>query len=356
MIGTSLQVGETTDPDLITQAVANALEKAHARRHSDRVSAMILILSAHWSKHAREACQLALKESRTLQIWGGVCQGVVVDAKIEHSRPAVGVAIIPERPDRLQKACLTMSMGHDDLGGPSTELVSPGSAANDAGSDHHLGLISHGVNSGTHPRIKNGRVTQSEYSQIIINAHRIQSFDSLGLEQLSDWKTVSLSNGNVLQAVEGQNAMKALASPLENAHPVALRVGVRRQHIIDWLPVVEIHSDGSMSLAGKLNIGEEVCLAARTARIAEQEISTWGEQLTPAFKSSTRKLIALMGGFERSPLCHTDDPEWHRIRTLWPNTPMIGGLGQAAWIRSPDVAQGAPGALNHRLSASFICF
>jgi hypothetical protein len=356
MIGTSLQVGETTDPNLITQAVAYALEKAHARRHSDRVSALILMLSAHWAKQANAACQLALRESRTLQIWGGVCQGVVVDAQIEHSRPAVGVAIIPERPDRLQKASLTMSMGHDDLGGSAVELASPDSAANDAGSDHHLGLISHGVNSGTHPRIKNGRVTQSEYSQIIIHAHRIQSFDSLGLEQLSEWKSVSQANGNLLQAVEGENAMKALASPLQNAHPVALRVGVKRDHHIDWLPVVEIHSDGSISLAGKLNIGATVCLAARTSRVAEQEISTWGEQLTPAFKSSTRKLIAVMGGFERSPLCHMEDPEWHKIRSLWPNTPMIGGLGQAAWIRSPDVTLGAPGALNHRLSASFICF
>lgn len=355
MIGTSLCVGDIPEPALITEAIARALGKSHARRQTDQIAALLLLMSSHWSRHAVEVCQTAMRESRTLQIWGGVCKGVVVDGRIEHQRPAIGVAVIPERPERLHKARLNLTLGPHEPALTPTE--GSGQAANDDNEAHDLGLLSYGLHNEAYPTVQHGHVRNEENSLLAIQAHRIQTFDSLGLEMLCDWQTVDKAIGPLLQKVTGKAAAKALACPSRNTQPVALRLGVQRLGRTDWIPIIEIYADGTLHLAETVNPGESVCLAARTADCARREVQGWHDHLTPAFRSSTRRLILMAGGMERSTLCHNDDPEWEVLRQQWPDTPMIGALGQAAWVRSPDLPRDRhTTALNHRLAAGFLLF
>jgi hypothetical protein len=354
MIGTSLTVGDTSDPSLIVRALSEALEKSHARRHTDRVASVLMLLSEHWAPQTAEACHLAMRQTRSLQLWGGVCKGVMVNGVIEHKRPAVAVAVIPERPERLHKAELSIHLAQTE---PADPLAHEDMAANDEGNRHALGLLSYGMNRALFPTIQHGHVSQGGGSQLGMFAHRIQTFDSLGLEQIGPWRHVESAQGNTLLTVDGKPATKALLCPPDNTHPVALRLGVKRSGMVDWLPVIDLHGDGSISLPSAIAPGDEICLAARTADKARLEVMQWAERLTPAFKSSTRRLMIVMGGMERSTLCHFEDPEWDVLKQQWPDTPMIGGLGQAVWVRSPDLCRSTPKqALNHRLAASFLCF
>lgn len=355
MIGTSLCVGELPEPALVVRAIADALEKSHARRRTDQIAALLLLMTSHWARHAADVCHLGMRESRTLQLWGGVCKGVVVNGQIEHQRPALAVAIIPERPERLHKAQLDLTLGQREPALPCPERNA--CAANDDDGVHHLGLVSYGLQGEPFPTIRHGHLRPGDNSTLTIRAHRIQTFDSLGLQILTPWLNVDKALGPVLHTVAGKPANRALECPARNTLPVALRVGVERAGRTDWIPVIELYPDGALHLAEPVAPGEQVCLAARTAQCARDEVAAWGQTLTPAFRSSTRRLILLSGGMERSPLCHADDPEWEVLRTQWPDTPMIGALGQAAWVRSPDLPrQKLTTALNHRLAAGFLLF
>ena len=171
MIGTSLCVGDIPEPALITEAIARALGKSHARRQTDQIAALLIFMSSHWARHAGEVCQTAMRESRTLQIWGGVCKGIVVDGRIEHQRPAIGVAVIPERPERLHKARLSLSLGPHEPPLKPADLTD--SAANDGNETHALGLVSYGIHNDAFPTIQHGHLRTDDNSTLGIQAHRI---------------------------------------------------------------------------------------------------------------------------------------------------------------------------------------
>lgn len=300
MIGTSVKTGPTADPCLITQAVSQALARAHARRQTDRVSSVIVFLTPHWINQAQLAFNLALRESRTINLWGGVFQAIVIDGHMYADQPSVGVAVIPERPERLHKATLSLEI-HQSISQTfsekTTEFNQLNKAANDSDSNHQLGLVNSGafgIEFGT--QFSQGRVQLATKNQLTIDAHRIQSFDSLLCNDLYCNQDI---NQNDNQSNQPLNAK-------------------------------QFH--------------------------ALEDIDRWSKDLTPAFKSSNRRLITIFGGAERQKTYRQTESEWDKIRLHWPNTPMIGALGKAAWIKSHDLAYNTITVQNHRLSAAFIMF
>ncbi len=344
MIGTSLVSSLESDLFNITLAAEQAVESANLRRYNDAVEHVIFFATPHWQEHLHEVCHNIIKSTHCMQVWGGISHAVYRDGVLANEHPAIAVAVIGRNPDETYHANLDLLMGHND-----DELASVQEFSRDG---NRLGLLSFGPNQTRHGRVQSGRVATDGASLHQIPVRGTTLFESVGLESLGDWGYVTGTTGLSLDTVNQQAALGFLRSPDENTKPVGLRLGVERQGQVQWIPIVSIHSDGSATLAAPVGPGEKVCLAARTAHKAEQELRAW---TPPSLDSRKNKhhLGILFGGLDRSPLCHADDSELQFLNQQWQAIPMIGAIGQAVWIRHPDI-QTLTGPLNHRLAMALI--
>jgi hypothetical protein len=345
MIGTCLKVSEEVDIHLITEAVSTAMQRAQLQRYNDAIDCILIFLTPHWSEHIPEVCHATLKASNCMQVFGGVAHGVFANGRLEHTKPAAAVAVIAKSLDAPKAATqLHLRLGfHDEQF--SASAIEP--------TDHGIGLLSYAPNKKYHPRIQHGRPAHDDAVACQISAHRIKVLESVGLEPLGPWCTVTHSLGLVLEQVNAKQAIRALFGPQENSRPVGLRLAVERNGRVQWIPLVAINANGSLTLAAPVFEGERVCLAERTSTRAMNEIAGWEHDMQQSWEPDAKTLGILLGGLDRSPLCHLDDAELELIRQQWPDTPMIGAIGQAVWAQAPEFKP-LTGPLNHRLTMAFI--
>ena len=347
MIGTSFVTSPTCEPNDVAHAIRLALEKFHQTTHGSMVEQVIFFATPHWQHPLTELLHHISKETGCMQIWGGISHGVYHNGQIAFDQPAVVMALIGTAPLKKQTHTLNMMLGHND-----EELVKECQTHH---AHAHLGLLSYGPNETRHHGVQTGRIHTGGACHIQMHANKVSIFESSGLEPLGPWGLVTASEGLNLRSVDDQPVLERLKGPTENVHPVGLRLGVQRAGQTQWIPLVAIHGSDSIGLASPVVAGETVCLAARTSQRSDNELNAWSLPSALGKNSDTDNhcLGILMGGLDRSPLCHQDDSSSGTLLSVLANLPTIGAFGQAVWLRSAHIKPDTP-ALNHRLALALI--
>ncbi|MCQ8896356.1 hypothetical protein NQT62_07905 [Limnobacter humi] len=344
---------ETATLDDVVSALDDALTQASLRRHSDYVSRVWVLCTPHFSSMMADVAQAAVTKTQCMNVWGGCVSGLVVDGEVTGHEPAIAVAVFghafetaghegqPFDSIRLQLSEHDPSAHTVDV----AQLNEPGTVVHNADC---LGMLSYGANYAKMPRLHHGRLAGDHLADTVLRVSNPLVLNSEGLEFLTDPQVVEESNGLFLIQINGLPAAHALRCPAEQTKPVGLRLQVFHAHGESWVPVMEIHADGTLGLAAPVVKGQRVRLARRTAQAIEREIPDWKTAAAKRFNNQPPAIGVLFAGFERSALCHETDQDIAAVLAAFPDTQWFGALGQAAWLNDGATLLTPP--RNNRLS------
>lgn len=331
-----------------------AVEKAGLRRHSDYISRVILLCTPHFAPVLQEVAQLCVSKSNCMNVWGGCVSGLLAEGQVFSNEATILVAVFGEEFEVRQSgipekhAALTLCMvEHEQVLTDHWTLAEtePDSCKVQADT---LGLLSYGANYAKMPRIEHGRPCGEEVCATELLVHNPLVMNSEGLTFLTQAQVVSECNGLFLIRVGNDKATAALKCPDEQPRPVGLRLQVIHDKGESWIPVMEIHADGTLGLAAPVMKGQKVRLAQRTPKAIEREIKDWAPAVEAHFGQQGQLIGLLFAGFERSQMCHAEDNDIATVLAHFPDTEWIGVFGQAAWLNNADVVVTPP--RNNRLS------
>ena len=337
------------------QAVVDiAVEKAALRRHSDYISRVILLCTPHFAPILQDVAQLCVSKTKCLNVWGGCVSGLLAEGQVFSNEATILVAVFGEEFEVRQEgipnqhAAITLCMvEHEQVLTDHWKM-----AETEPDSSHvranTLGLLSYGANYAKMPRIEHGRPCGEEVCSTELLAKNPIVLNSEGLTFLTKAQTVTESNGLFLIGVGDTKAAVALKCPEEQPRPVGLRLQVIHDKGESWIPVMEIHADGTLGLAAPVMKGQKVRLAHRTPKAIEREIKDWTPAVLAHFDQQGPHIGLLFAGFERSQMCHAEDNDIATVFAHFPDTEWIGVFGQAAWLNNGDVVVTPP--RNNRLS------
>lgn len=320
-----------------TIAIEEALAKAALRRHSDYVGRVWIFCSPHFSELMPQIAQTAIAKSQCMNVWGGCVSGLLFEGKVLGHEPLVLVAIFgeafePEKNPSATKQTIRFYMTESDVElhctqtNISTETITPVVSANT------VGLLTYGANYARMPRIDRGRISQTNESMQELGVESPLILNSEGLTFLSETQIVTESNGLFLIQVNEQKAQDALKAPAEQTRPVGLRLHVIHERGESWIPVMDIHADGTLGLAAPVMKGQKVRLAKRTPQAIAADIQAWQPEVEKHFGKKTPQLGVLFAGFERSQMCHETEDDIAAVLRAFPHTQWIGLFGQAVWL------------------------
>lgn len=336
------------------KVIQAAINKAGLRRHSDYISRVILVCTPHFASIIQEVAQLCVSKTKCMNVWGGCASGLLAQGETYSNEPAVLVAVfgkefeLPQAPMRKGQGALQLCLvEHEQV---LTEHWTPAEAEPESINviADTLGLLSYGANYSKMPRIEQGRLSSDAVccTQLLVENPLV--LNSEGLTFLTPALAVTETNGLFLLRVNHTSAAQALNCPPEQPRPVGLRLQVIHEKGESWIPVMDIHADGTLSLAAPVLKGQMVRLAHRTPQAISQEISQWRPVIDQVFENQQPALGILVAGFERSQICHVDDTDVSQVLASLPDTEWIGLFGQAAWLNQGDLVVTPP--RNNRLS------
>ena len=331
-----------------------AVEKAGLRRHSDYISRVILLCTPHFAPLLQEVAQLCVSKTKCMNVWGGCVSGLLAEGEVFSNEATILVAVFGEEFEVRQEgipaqhAAIRLCMvEHEQVLTDHWTL-----SENEPDSSHvkadTLGLLSYGANYAKMPRIEHGRPCGEEVCSTELLAKNPIVLNSEGLTFLTKSQVVTESNGLFLIRVGDGKAAIALKCPEEQPRPVGLRLQVIHDKGESWIPVMEIHADGTLGLAAPVMKGQKVRLAQRTPKAIDREIKQWTPVVDAHFKQQGPHIGLLFAGFERSQMCHAEDNDIATVLAHFPDTEWIGVFGQAAWLNNGDVVVTPP--RNNRLS------
>jgi hypothetical protein len=335
-----------------TIAIEEALAKAALRRHSDYVSQVWVFCSPHFSELMPQIAQTAVTKSQCMNVWGACVSGLLFEGKVLGHEPLILVAIfgeafeVPKESTSSRKTirfCMTENDAelHYTQNTNSTETITPVVSANT------IGLLTYGANYAKMPRIDRGRISQNNESIQELGVENPLILNSEGLTFLSDTQIVTETNGLFLIQVNNQKAQDALKAPTEQTRPIGLRLHVIHERGGSWIPVMDIHADGTLGLAAPVILGQKVRLAKRTPQAIAADIAAWQPEVEKHFGQQTPQLGILFAGFERSQMCHEAEDDIAAVLRAFPHTQWIGLFGQAVWLGMENTLLAPP--KNNRL-------
>ncbi|HEY1057817.1 MAG TPA: hypothetical protein VGE55_03700 [Limnobacter sp.] len=339
--------------DNASSVIDEALANAGLRRHSDYVSRVWVLCTPHFAQLMHEVAQAAVAKTQCMNVWGGCVSGLVVDGTVTGNEPAIAVAVFGHAFETAGQEGETFDSVRLQLceQDPSTHSVDfahvnePGAVVLNADC---LGMLSYGANYAKMPRVHHGRLAGDATAEMVLKVSKPLVLNSEGLEFLTGPQRVDESNGLFLIQVDGLPAAQALQCPAEQTKPVGLRLQVCHDHGESWIPVMDIHADGTLGLAAPVVKGQLVRLARRTTQAIEQDIPAWQTAAAIRFDHRPPAIGVLFAGFERSALCHETDRDISAVLNAFPDTLWIGALGQAAWLSEGATLLTPP--RNNRLS------
>lgn len=349
-----VQMFEEATLENAQMVIEQAVEKAGLRRHSDYIARVVLLCTPHFAPIVQEVAQCCVSKTHCMNVWGGCASGLLGEGQVFSNEATILVAVfgkefeVGQNEDFKTNSALTLLMvEHEQTLTEHWSMaeLEPETSQVDADA---LGLLSYGANYAKMPRVEHGRLCDESIcaSKLLVNNPLI--LNSEGLTFLSPAKTVSESNGLFLIRVGDEKAATALKCPSEQPRPVGLRLQVIHEYGESWIPVMEIHADGTLGLAAPVMKGQQVRLAQRTAKAIDAEIKTWTPAVKAHFKNKSPDIGILFAGFERSQMCHADDDDVNSVMSHFPDTEWIGVFGQAAWLNKGDTVVTPP--RNNRLS------
>ncbi|EDM84270.1 hypothetical protein [Limnobacter sp. MED105] len=334
--------------------IESAVEKAGLRRHSDYISRVILLCTPHFAPLLQDLAQMCVSKTNCMNVWGGCASGLLGQGQVYSNEPTILVAVFgkefetPQGNIPARHTALNLCMvEHEQVLTDHWTLADcePDSSVVQADT---LGLLSYGANYAKMPRVEHGRICGEAIcaTQLLVQTPLI--LNSEGLTFLGPYQTVTESNGLFLIRVGHEKAATALQCPGEQPRPVGMRLQVVHDKGESWIPVMEIHADGTLGLAAPVLKGQKVRLAHRTPKAIDREIHDWMPAVTAHFSAKAPNVGILFAGFERSQMCHADDNDIATVLSSFPDTEWIGVFGQAAWLNQGDTVVTPP--RNNRLS------
>lgn len=349
-----VQVFGEASLDSATKLIEGAVAKAGLRRHSDYISRVILLCTPHFAPLLQDLAQLCVSKTNCMNVWGGCASGLLGQGQVFSNEPTVLVALFgkefepPQNDTPARHAPVHLCMvEHEQVLTDHWALAEcePNSSVVQADT---LGLLSYGANYAKMPRIEHGRLCGEAICTTQLLAQNPLVLNSEGLTFLGPHQTVTESNGLFLIRVDNQKAALALQCPGEQPRPIGMRLQVVHDKGESWIPVMEIHADGTLGLAAPVLKGQKVRLAQRTPKAIDHEIHEWMPAVNAHFESKAPELGILFAGFERSQMCHAEDNDIATVLANFPNTEWIGVFGQAAWLNHGSTVVTPP--RNNRLS------
>ena len=334
--------------------IEDAVEKAGLRRHSDYISRVILLCTPHFAPLLQDLAQLCVSKTNCMNVWGGCASGLLGQGRVYSNEPTVLVAVFGKEFETPQDniptghAALNLCMvEHEQVLTDHWTLADfePESSVVQADT---LGLLSYGANYAKMPRVEHGRLSGEAICATQLLVQNPLVLNSEGLTFLGPYQTVTESNGLFLIRVGNEKAATALQCPNEQPRPVGMRLQVVHEKGESWIPVMEIHADGTLGLAAPVLKGQKVRLAHRTPKAIDREIHEWMPTVNAHFDNQAPQVGILFAGFERSQMCHADDNDIATVLTHFPITDWIGVFGQAAGLNPGGTVVTPP--RNNRLS------
>ncbi|MCR2746026.1 hypothetical protein [Limnobacter parvus] len=349
-----VQIFEEATLDNAQRVIEDAVQKAGLRRHSDYISRVVLLCTPHFAPILQEIAQHCVGKTKCMNVWGGCASGLLGEGQVFSNEPAILVAVFGKEFEVRQEgiptdhAALTLCMvEHEQVLSDHWEIAECEPDSSIVAADT-LGLLSYGANYAKMPRVEHGRISGEAICSTELLVLNPLLLNSEGLTFLSPAKEVSECNGLFLIQVAEEKAAVALKCPSEQPRPVGLRLQVVHEKGESWIPVMEIHADGTLGLAAPVLKGQMVRLAHRTPKAIDREIKQWMPAVNKHFDQNAPQIGILFAGFERSQMCHADDNDIATVLNHFPETEWIGVFGQAAWLNNGDTVVTPP--RNNRLS------
>ncbi|HEX4918218.1 MAG TPA: hypothetical protein VFV43_10005 [Limnobacter sp.] len=333
--------------------LARAMEKANLRRHSDYVSRVFLLCTPHFADLLEELAHACVAKTNCMNVWGGCASGLLGEGQVYFDKPALVIAVfgeIFESKNHETESLHLCLIEHEQALLTTSQLnsIEPDSPCLPANT---LGLLSYGANYAKIPRVEHGRACHEDLCQTTLRVQSPVVFNSEGLTFFTGVQTVTESNGLFLIGVGGQTAAEALNCPEQQTRPVGLRLQVIHEKGESWVPVMEIHADGTLGLAAPVMKGQRIRLARRTQQAIEHELPHWQTEIMSKFGANNPSIGIMFSGFERSHLCHADENDIASVLRAFPDTKWLGVFGQAAWLSQGLQVITPP--RNNRLSVCF---
>lgn len=299
-------------PALASQAVEHALTKLD----EPRADTVLLFLSAHFAHDPRSALVAAARTAQTLNIAGCTALGVITEDDWLVDTPAAAAMLISGTPDSPVDHQLT-------LAAPNTvDLSWLG-----IGNRRFGGVAGDATGVGPYKVWRQGQLAAEGSCELPLGTNGIVV--SQGLAPVSHGFNVSAAKGFELHTLDGRIASATLRrsiEPLPPLHELGLALLDADEQIIDCLAVVALHDNGSVTVAGNIEIGQRVAWARRTSRTALAEMEAIGQMASP----NAALMFSCAG---RGPSMHDGlDREWQTLRRAWRGVPLAGfyGNGQIA--------------------------
>lgn len=313
--------------------IEEAVALAGLRRQSDYISRVWVFCTPHFSDLIQEVAQAAVSKSNCMNVWGACVSGLLQAGQVTGHEPGVMVAVFGKEFEPGEETTADSPTMRFCIADSDSEAVVKWSQA-DLRNTHAntLGLLSYGANYVRMPRIDHGRVSHTTESSHALRVKNPLVLNSEGLTFLTDPMVVTQANGLFLIEVDGGSAASTLQCPSEQTRPVGLRLQIIHEQGESWVPVMEIHADGTLGLAAPVLNGQRVRLAKRTPKAIEHDIALWQPTLNQHFRGKKPEFGILFAGFERSQMCHASDDDIAAVVKAFPDTLWIGLFGQAAWL------------------------
>lgn len=328
--------------------VQKAIEQSGLNLKKDFASNVILLATPDFVEQFEELLQGTVAMTRCMSVWGGCVAGLWVKDEIVSDQPALLVGIFGDSfQTRHDASTVKISLADTDLDEPFFQISTPEDSQTTVQATC-AGLLSYGANYSKLPRAVHGRVTSNQFTQIALQGNKPLWLNSEGLNFLSKPMEVTTTNGLFLIEVNGQKAARALKCPGEQTKPVGLRLQVLHETGETWIPVMNMLADGTLGLAAPVSKGQKVRLAIRYAENEFQLAAELQELSKQQFGEHAPDLGFLIAGMERSAICHPNLAEFESIVKAFPETTLIGILGQAVWLENKDTVVHPP--RNNRLA------
>lgn len=331
-VATSIVIGRTANPNLATQAVNQAMQKAHV----SQANSVLLLLSSEFANNPQPAIRAAAKAANCTQVFGCSATGIFTEDDWVLDAPAaaamvfsgdIGIQLV--RQNNQQQALLTLTApnainstwlndGHARYGGVSGDVVGQGPFS--------VWQNGKGDSSGRVEAFFSGvkQVSQASHGlKILTKAKKIQKINDFDVTQVDHkppfwalqkaWQTHQKSD----EPVPLHLIMVLYADSAE-----LINKGEYNQtHVISF-----DEAEGSVTLAQTLTEGQFISWALRDNAAAQADLLITTHQLTQAL-NTTPDFGLLFSCIGRGPFYDGIDHDLNLITAQFPAMPLIGFYG-----------------------------
>ena len=331
-VATSIVIGRIANPNLATQAVNQAMQKANI----SHVNSVLLLLSSEFANNPQPAIRAAAKAANCTQVFGCSATGIFTEDDWVLDAPAAAamvfsgdVGIQLARQNTTQQALLTLTAPN----AINSTWLNDGNA-------RYGGVSGDVVGQGPFSVWQNGKGDSTGRVEAFFSGVKQASMASHGLRILTKAKRIQQLAGFDIALLDHKPPFHALQKAWQNYSksddPVPLHMvmalyadsaesinkGVYKQtHLISI-----DESEGTITLAQALQEGQFISWALRDKSTAQADLRITAHQLTQALEAEP-DFGLLFSCIGRGPYYDGIDHDLNVLTQQFPDMPLIGFYG-----------------------------